>query len=52
MILFGKHRLFPAVYLQSNGKAVLAVKTTKIVNGNTDPQGLLDNDKAARAIQQ
>ena len=40
-------------YPQSNGRAELAVKTAKrIVNGNTDAQGSLDNDKAARAILQ
>ena len=40
-------------YPQSNGRAELAVKTAKrIVNGNTDTQGSLDNDKAARAILQ
>ena len=46
-----KNRLSSVIYPHSNGRPELAVKTTKrIVHGNTDPQGSLDNNKAARAI--
>ena len=48
-----KHRLSSAAYLQSNGRAALAVKTAKrIIIGNTRAQGSLDNDRAARAVLQ
>ena len=48
-----KHRLSSAAYLQSNGRAELAVKTAKrIIIGNTGPQRSLDNDRAARAVLQ
>ena len=47
------HRLSSVAYSQSNGQAELAVKTAKrIVNGNTGPQGSLDNDNVAWAILQ
>ena len=46
-----KHRLSSAAYPQSNGQAELAVKSAKrIISGNSGAQGLLDNDRAARAI--
>ena len=49
----GRHRLSSVACPRSNGQAELAVKTVKrIVNGNTGPQGSLDNDKVARAILQ
>ena len=48
-----KHRLSSITYLQSNGQAELTVKTIKrIVNGNTGPQGSLNNDNVAWAILQ
>ena len=48
-----KHRLSSAAYPQSNGWAELTVKSAKrIISGNTEAQGSLDNDRAARAILQ
>ena len=48
-----RHRRSSVAYPQFNDHAELAVKTAKrIVNGNTDAQGSLDNDNAARAILQ
>ena len=48
-----KHRWSLVAYPQFNGRAELGVKNAKrIVNGNTDAQGSLDNDKATRAILQ
>ena len=45
------HRLSSIAYPQSNGQAELMVKTAKrIVNGNTDSHGSLDNDNVAQAI--
>ena len=48
-----KHRLSSVKYPQPNGQAELTVKTTKrIMNGNTGPQGSLDNDNVSQAILQ
>ena len=48
-----KHWLSSAAYPHSNGQAELAVKSAKrIISGNTRTQGSLDNDCAARAINQ
>ena len=45
-----RRRLSSVAYSQSNDRAELTVKTAKwIVNGNTGPQGSLDNDNVARA---
>ena len=52
-VLGVQHRLSSVAYPQSNGRAELAVKSAKrIIYGNTDPQGSLDTDKAARAVLQ
>ena len=48
-----KHRLSSVDYPQSNGRAELAVKSAKrIILQNTNPDGSLNNDQAARAILQ
>ena len=48
-----RHTPSSVAYPQSNGRAKFVVKTAKrIVNGNTVPQGSLDNDNVARAILQ
>ena len=48
-----KHRLSSVAFPQSNGRAEVAVKTTKrIIHNNTSPDSSLDNDKAARGILQ
>lgn len=47
------HRLSSVDYPQSNGRAELGVKSAKrIILGNTNPDGSLDNNKAAQAILQ
>jgi len=47
------HRISSVDYPQSNGRAELAVKSSKrIIRDNTQPNGSLDNDRAARAILQ
>ena len=47
------HRLSFAGYPQANGRAELAVKSSKrIIRDNTSSNGDLDNNKAARAILQ
>ena len=47
------HRLSSAAYPQSNRRAELAVKSAKrLIQENTNGNGSLDNDKAARAILQ
>ena len=48
-----RHTLSSVTYSQSKGWAELTVKTSKwIVNGNTGPQGSLNNDNVNRAILQ
>ena len=48
-----KQRVLSVAYLQSNGRAELAVKTAKrLIRGCTGHQGSLDNDMAAQAILQ
>ena len=48
-----RHRLSSVKYPQSNGRAELAVKAGKrLIHDNTNPNGSLDNDKAARALLQ
>ena len=48
-----RHRVSSVGYPQSNGRAELAVKTAKrIIQDNTNPDGSLNSDKAARAILQ
>jgi hypothetical protein len=47
------HRVSSVDYPQSNGRAELAVKSSKrIIRDNTQPNGSLDNDRTARAILQ
>lgn len=47
------HRLSSVGYAQSNGRAELAVKAAKrIVFGNMNPDGSLNNDRAARSVLQ
>ena len=47
------HRQSSAEYAQSNGRAELGVKAGKrIVRGNTNPRGGLNNDDAVKAILQ
>jgi hypothetical protein len=47
------HRISSAYYPQSNGRAELAVKTSKrILRDNTSAGGDIDNDKVARALLQ
>ena len=47
------HRLSLAGYPQSNGRAELGVKTSKrIIFDNTNQDGSLNNDNAARTILQ
>ena len=48
-----KHRQSSARYPQSNGRAELGVKSAKrIIMSNTNSDGSLDNDAAARAVLQ
>ena len=48
-----KHRISSAYYPQSNGRAVVAVKTAKrILRANVGPNGSLNNDKFLRALLQ
>ena len=48
-----QHRLSSVHYLESNGQAELAVKSSKlIIYDNTNPDGSLNTDKAERAILQ
>lgn len=47
------HRLSSAYYPQSNGRAEVAVKTTKrLLRSNTGPSGSLDTDRFLRALMQ
>lgn len=46
-----RHRLSSAYNPQSNGRAEVAVKTTKrLLRSNTSPSGILDNDRFLRAM--
>ena len=46
-----RHRLSSAYNPQSNGRAEVAVKTTKrLLRSNTSPSGMLDNDRFLRAM--
>ena len=48
-----KHRLSSIAFLQSNGRAEVAVKAAKwIIQNNISPDGSLNNDKAAWGILQ
>lgn len=48
-----KHRISSSYHPQSNGRAEVAVKTTKrLLRSNVGPTGMLDNDRFLRALLQ